>query len=276
MINLEQEIVRENTATLVAEEAKLNEQTKLDLEVEKVLSKADAVYRQDLMAELGFDYKLAEAQKIKAERETFAALPQNRIMSDSAIRAVCIKYGLRFLPTRFYKGALDDGIGPKLADFKRAMGGSLPVIMEAEMLQYRTGQPENGNAGKPQMYIAAPSESFVLRPVPRDPLLFCRLNLNKFFLIHKWGRDLEKADVKNHHTTEGNWNSPIQIVEDRDYAGAMRQYMQVNGNAQWASSNQFNNPTVAWSGTTTSPNLWASFTTAGNSSQFLGITPTGF
>lgn len=201
-INLETEVIRENTKILAAEQTHLDQQVKLDAEVDKVLHNADAAYREQLMGELGFDYKLAEAVKIKAERAEFAHLPQNRILGTNAIKAVCIKHGLRFLPTRFYKGALDEGIGAKLEEFKSLNGGKLPVVANSEMCH----GSNQGNGGKTQFYIAAPSESFALQPYPRDPLLFCRLNADKFFLLHKWGADLER-DGKKHDVTESNWNS---------------------------------------------------------------------
>lgn len=208
-INLEEEITRENDVVIAAEKATeqkhLDEQAKLDREVEKVLETADATYRVGIMAELGFDYKIAEAQKIRKERDQFAQLPQNRIMTLPAIKTTCIKYGLRFLPTRYYKGSLDAGIGPRLEDFRKLMGGELPVVSDAEVIHDKSAS--YGNQNKTQMYIAAPAESFALQPMPRDPLLFCRLNTNKFYLLHKWGNDLERADIKDHGVTERNWNS---------------------------------------------------------------------
>lgn len=213
-INLEQEILRENTSVLASEQKHLDEQAKLDAEVEKVLATADATYLESIMSELGFDYKLAEAQRISQERVTFSKLPQNRIMSLGAIRSTCIKYGLRFLPTRFYKGSLDAGIGPKLEEFRQAMGGKLPTIQGIEVLQ----APQLNNPvgrDKTQMYIAAPSASFALQPMPRDPLLFCRLSLDKFFLLHKWGSDLRTADVRKGEIDTFNWNSPFSTASDQ-------------------------------------------------------------
>jgi hypothetical protein len=132
-------------------------------------------------------------------------------MSLGAIKRVCLKYGLRFLPTRFYKGELDSGIGPKVEEFK-ALLGELPIIFEEEVLA--EGPP--ANIGKSQFYIAAPSESFALTLAPKDPLLFCRLSLDKFFLVHKWGKDLVQKDVKA-EIDESNWNSAIKKIDDRDY-----------------------------------------------------------
>lgn len=203
-INLEQEIIRENESTLAVEQTHLDAQAKLDAEVEKVLATADEKYREGLMSELGFDYKHAEAVKIRQEREMLARFPSNRIMSKDAIKATCIKYGLRFLPTRFYKGQLDAGIGPAVEAFRMYCGGEFPKINATELCSeafYGT------NTGTVQFYIAAPASEFVLKPKPQDPLLFARLSLDKFFLIHKWGDDLKTGDIRKGQTDQSNWNS---------------------------------------------------------------------
>lgn len=218
-INLEIEILRENTATLAKEQAELNEQAKLDEQVNKVLQGADESYRDGLMDELGFEYKRQEAQKIIAIRNVLAPFPQNRIMSKDAIRATCIKYGLRFLPTRFFKGQLDEGIGPAMEKYKSycPRGEAVTFQNTPEILNDGVvnlwGRPEQGRVKDgPQYYIAAPATEFVLQPVPKDPLLFARLTFDKFFLIHKWGTDLVLRDVFK-VTTKENWNSIYEETE---------------------------------------------------------------
>jgi len=213
-INLEHEIIRENEATLAAEQTHLDAQAKLDAEVDKVLAAADEKYREGLMEELGFDYKHEEAVRIRKEREALGNFPSNRIMSKDAIRATCVKYGLRFLPTRFYKGQLDQGIGPAMEAFRIYCNGEFPKIEASEMLEenngtffgFRTTSTIKG-ANKAQFYIAAPATEFVLQPKPQDPLLFARLTIDKFFLIHKWGDDLKTGDSRKGFTDQTNWNS---------------------------------------------------------------------
>lgn len=213
-INLETEIIRRNRAVLEKEQVSLDEQKKLDAEVDRVLQNADAEYRNGLMSELGFDYKLAEAQAIQQERDSFSNLAADRIMDADAIKAICIEYGLRFLPTRFYKGALDAGIGPALESFKVSMGGKLPVVKERELMR----SASDAIPSTPQFYICAPEESFVLRPVPKDPLLFCRLSAKKLFLLHKWGSDLDpkEAEARKGKITESNWNADTKEVSMDD------------------------------------------------------------
>lgn len=224
-IDLEKQITTENRKALQSEEKILGEQAKLDAEVNRVLEKADADYRGQLMTDLGFDYKLATAAQINRERAQFSMLPQDRIMHVDAIKATCLKYSLRFLPTRLYKGALDAGIGAKLEEFRGWMNGKLPVSGEPELCRDSVMQYQEG---KPQFYIAAPAESFALQPVPRDPLLFCRLSASKFFLLHKWGTDLEAAEVKKRKgsVTDSNWNSSVMELTAEAYYRLMQNTFQ--------------------------------------------------
>lgn len=210
VIDLEQEIVGHNTATLHREEQAIDAQRRLDFEIAKVEAKIAEAYRAGVMNELGFDYETAEARRIRKERQDFAALPQNRIMSTEAIRAVCLKYGLRFLPTRFYKGSLDAGIGPAVEKTKTLLGGKLPSGNEL-IGGYDSGQATE----RPSFAIAAPSSAFALQPKPQDPLLFLRLNSLKWFLVHKWGDDLRTSDIRKGEITESNWNSQFSDERSR-------------------------------------------------------------
>lgn len=258
-IDLEKEIVRENTATLLQEQKHLDEQAKLDNEIAKVQGKIADAYKAGIMDELGFDYQLAEARRIRSERDQFAKLPQNRIMSTDAIRKVCIKFGLRFLPTRFYKGALDVGIGPAVESVKAALGGSFPVVDSVEQLDNYTGTIPAGIA-KVQFSIAAPSEAFALQPRPVDPLMFLRLGSLKWFLIHKWGDDLKTGDVRKGEINESNWNSQFSDRTRGNFTSlSMGDYMRMMGS---------NQPGQSFSGTTVSSRQWV---TTGSTADSSGI-----
>lgn len=227
-IDLEQEIVRANTATLQDEQTHLDAQAKLDHEIAKVQDAVASAYKAGIMDELGFDYQTAEARRIRSERTDFAALPQNRIMSTNAIKAVCLKYGLRFLPTRFYKGALDTGIGPAVEKTKALLNGKLPLVREPEFIQELYERKPGAQDGA-QFAIAAPSAAFALQPRPVDPLLFLRLNSLKWFLVHKWGDDLKTGDVRKGEIGEHNWNSTFsnETVNRMDVfrMASMQQFM---------------------------------------------------
>lgn len=257
-IDLEKEIVRENTATLLQEQKHLDAQAKLDNEVAKVQGKIADAYKAGIMSELGFDYNLAEARRIRNERDQFAKLPQNRIMSTDAIRKVCVKFGLRFLPTRFYKGALDTGIGPAVEQVKALLGGTLPLSGQTEQLDNYTGAV-SASQDKVQFSIAAPSEAFALQPRPVDPLLFLRLGQLKWFLVHKWGDDLKTGDVRKGEIGEHNWNSQFSDRASKrdsltDYMTMldpplMRQFMQFSTSTtpQWVvNGSQTGSAGISW------------------------------
>lgn len=250
-INLETELIARNEATLAKERKLLDEQAKIDALVDNMLQIADENYRDELLGTLGFDYKIHEAQAVKKEREQFKHLPAERIFDLSAIKATCIEYGLRCLPTRHFKGQLDSRLGAKLEEFKRLCGGELPKVdweenltpMDVTLLGIWGGAetartPRRTGFQATQFFICAPADQFVLQDKPKDPLLFCRLSMDKFFLLHKWGDDLETAHLRVGQTTERNWNSVykpepvaeaplagIAALNQRDAWGQYRMYV---------------------------------------------------
>lgn len=249
IIDLEREIVCQNTVTLAQEEKHLDAQRKLDFEIAKVESKVAEAYKAGVMSELGFDYETAEARRIRRERTDFAALPQNRIMSTAAIKATCLKYGLRFLPTRFYKGALDAGIGPAVENMKALLGGKLP-----ENVELLSGYDHSASPAKPCFAIAAPSEAFALQPRPVDPLLFLRLNPIKWFLVHKWGDDLKTADIRKGKIGEHNWNSEFSdentfrtgALTNREMFNQLFMGTTASPSQFITTGNQFDSSGIAW------------------------------
>jgi len=187
-INLETELIRRNEATLAKERKLLDDQAKIDALVDNMLQVADDKYRDELLGTLGFDYKITEALAVRQEREQFKHLPAERIFDIAAIKATCIEYGLRCLPTRHFKGQLDSQLGAKLEEFKAMCGGNLPTVDWEESLaptslsmaglwaiaQLPRPQQRRGVATT-QFFICAPADQFVLQDKPKDPLLFCRL-----------------------------------------------------------------------------------------------------
>jgi hypothetical protein len=175
-LNLAHAMIAENRKALVRENAVIIHQQNLDREVEKLLAEVrEDSQKAELLSTLGMDYKLAEAKQVEERRNKWAHLPQERIFTRDAIRAVCVRYGLRFLPSSLYKGALDEGIAAAVEDLKAKNGGRLPTA-----IRFR------GDG----FFIAAPKESFALQARPVDPLLFCDLGDGQYYLVHKWGTDL--------------------------------------------------------------------------------------
>lgn len=90
-----------------------------------------------------------------------------RIHSKDAIRRVCVKYRLRFLPAGRYKGALPTE--------------ALHAIRRTEA---RSGIPLGG------FMILAPAKQFTLCDCDADPLLFVPMDDGRYYLLHRWGRDM--------------------------------------------------------------------------------------
>lgn len=94
-------------------------------------------------------------------------LEEDRIFSLGEIKKLCLKYRLRFLSTKYFK-----------KDYPQE---ALAKIKETEAL---TGQRIEAFA------ILAPASMFKLEDANKDPLLFAPLSDGRFYLIHKWGGDL--------------------------------------------------------------------------------------
>lgn len=188
-VNLANAMVRANERVLSRETAVLKHQQGLDAEVAKLIKEVrDEEAATELMTQLGLSYKLAEADQVRRQQGEWAHLPQERVFTVEAIERVCRAYGLRFLPSFMYKGALDEGIAPALEELKRLNRGVLP----AGTYPFWLGGRFDGRASLQHhtYWIAAPKASFALQPRPQDPLLFCALGDNRFYLVHKWGNDL--------------------------------------------------------------------------------------
>lgn len=179
-VNLADQMTAAKRRVVAHDEAILAEEAKMRAEVSKLIDESKALAKADdhleLMQTLGLNYHVAEATRVRESRAAWGHLPQERIFTTAAIRETCIKYNLRFLSSSLYRGVLDEGIGAKVEELKSLNGGALPA-------GYLTG-------GASEFFIAAPKESFVLQERPKDPLLFCRLDRDHYYLIHKWGKDL--------------------------------------------------------------------------------------
>jgi hypothetical protein len=93
----------------------------------------------------------------------------DRIYHVDTIRALCVKYRLRFLEAGLFKGP----IPPQ-------------AVHAIRMLEKRTGAPLQG------FRVMAPAERFKLCDSEVDPLLFVPLGDEYYYLVHKWGNDLSR------------------------------------------------------------------------------------
>lgn len=93
-------------------------------------------------------------------------LESNRIYYLDDIKQLCINFRLRFLDYELFKGSIPT----------EAVG----IIQKLEKEHHTNLQ---------NLKIVAPSKAFRLKNAD-DPLLFVPLDKNRFYLVHKWGKDL--------------------------------------------------------------------------------------
>ena len=93
-------------------------------------------------------------------------LDSSNIFHINDIKKTCIDYRLRFLNLKYFKGDIPGETKIKVNDFKK---------------HHRQNSLD--------LKIMAPSKLFKLKNAD-DPLLFCSLGNEYFYLIDKWGNDL--------------------------------------------------------------------------------------
>ncbi|NUY79887.1 hypothetical protein HUK80_03190 [Flavobacterium sp. MAH-1] len=97
----------------------------------------------------------------------FDLLETGRIFHLDQIRKICIDYRLRFLESKYFKGGIPE-----------------EAITQISML-------ENDHATNLGGFrIVAPTKTFQLKNF-NDPLLFAPIGNGYYYLVHKWGNDLD-------------------------------------------------------------------------------------
>lgn len=96
----------------------------------------------------------------------FDQLASDKIFHVDQIRKICIEYRLRFLPSGYFKQGIP---GEAINQIRR---------IEDEHRTVLGG-----------FFIVAPTKAFRLKNV-NDPLLFAPIGNGYFYLVHKWGDDL--------------------------------------------------------------------------------------
>lgn len=160
-VNLETELLKQNGSNLEAQNLVIKE-------AESVLAENQKEQR-DLLASAGLAHSLIDYAKINAKKERNSKFDKSRIFTEDQIKSLCIKYGLRFLPTKYYTGTIHPETHIKIKEF-------------------------NDKFDKSRIYnnysIVAPKSAFKLEKFPKDPLLFIYLGDDMYYLIHKWGENL--------------------------------------------------------------------------------------
>lgn len=120
--------------------------------------------------------KKEELRGRKIELERAEKNANSDVYHIDEIKAIAIKYRLKFLKSDRYRGIIDTELPAKIREFCKAK----EISMEPSQLQYR-------------FYILAPYEAFFLDerpPVPKDPIMFYEVSRDYYQIVHQWGGDL--------------------------------------------------------------------------------------
>lgn len=252
-INLEKELIRQNRKLVMPEELLAIQ----EFERNAGLLQNDALERVGLTTQIKKGKEIKE--RLNSKRKETAGFKQERVFHISQIESLCKKYDLRFLPSVLFKGHLDANLATKIVNFEAAYsvtcrGGSEDYVNDSftfpsfsfafeafKIPSYLFGGEEISREEQkkierareeakelerknriPNTFIVAPAENFALQERPKDPLFFYEINDEYFYLIHKWGNDLNvfrriaawyKFDfghVFSWDDFKRNWRSPIQ------------------------------------------------------------------
>ncbi len=139
---------------------------------------------RNFLSEAGLDTNLKSIEAevgVNLERGKFEEKHGEKFYTEEEIKAICVKYKLRFLQSNRYKGVIPPELGARLANF----------FKEKKI----DGSKHEANSN---LFIMAPAKVFNLEEVPKpprvqaDPLMFWKVRTNEgtfYTLIHKWGND---------------------------------------------------------------------------------------
>lgn len=102
-----------------------------------------------------------------ASRFHLRNLDPDRIFTVDQIKELCTRFRLRFLEAALFKGEIPHAAVAEIKRLEKLESNSLDGYM-----------------------IMAPAPLFHLEYKDKDPLLFASLGNGRYYLIHKWGKDL--------------------------------------------------------------------------------------
>lgn len=148
----------------------------------KLLIDGSALEERRILKEAGLDFNVAGVEKtlginmVRSQKETEL---DAKIFTEDEIRIACIKYDLRFLQSRLYKGKIEPTLGKHILDFFTKKG-----------IDGRNHEASNN------LYIMAPAKAFNLEEMPNppqlDPVMFYKMHTSEgdmYAVVHKWGKD---------------------------------------------------------------------------------------
>lgn len=98
----------------------------------------------------------------------FDKMESKNIFHKNIIKKICVRYRLRFLDSKLFKGDYPENITSIISDLERKHETQLDNFM-----------------------IMAPSKLFKVKS-PDDPILFVPIGNDYYYLIHKWGKEFNQ------------------------------------------------------------------------------------
>jgi len=183
-VNLEKKLISAKKATIARQMSQQEGQDSLLTQANELLQNSA---REDLnlLMKVGFHNAIQASQHVQYEtdrnKELLNKLNTNpRIFTKDEIKSLCVNYGLRFLSVKHYEGSVPSDIAVKIKDAYAANSMEVP---ERDPYYYSSDSSTD-------LMIIAPKESFKLQERPKDPLLFLKLWDGTYYLVAKWGNDL--------------------------------------------------------------------------------------
>ncbi len=149
----------------------------------KLLMQADEAVDREILRNIGLDSNFARmeaAHGFQLELENLEEKYEGGIFTEGQIYTLALKYKLRFLPSRLFKGNVDVQVAAKVKEFAKV---AIANVTDKHSLQNN-------------FFILAPAEAFQLqevkyvkKPKDPDPILFYKTIEGQYKLIHKWGKD---------------------------------------------------------------------------------------
>ena len=169
-VNLEEELLAINSSQAETERRMVGS-------AQEILNRAN---EKDvaLLESAGLATHYKQVAGIQAKQNIYTQVPDaKRVFRIEQIEKLCIRYGLRFLSSKRFKGPIPYEVIAELKKhssfFDKTLAGT-------------------GTSLKERLRIAAPASAFHLDPdiEPVDPLLFFDLGEGLWYLVHKWGSDI--------------------------------------------------------------------------------------
>ena len=147
-------------------EEKLQLQKEKNFTPEQILKSVKFILDEDNLQEDRIEKTLADGKFNGHNDFNFDLLLSNNIYHIDSIKKICIDYRLRFLDSKYFKGKLPYEAISKIKQLKKKHNTEIKGFK-----------------------IIAPSKLFKLENAD-DPLLFAPIGNGYYYLIHKWGNDL--------------------------------------------------------------------------------------